>query len=57
MAMDCENCWYNAYDEACDEYFCSLYPDEDEYLSMYQSGKCRYFRPAGDEYDIVRKQN
>lgn len=57
--LDCENCWYNAYDEQADEFFCALYLDEDEYGHMlsYQSGKCRYFRPSGDEYEIVKKQN
>lgn len=55
----CEKCWYNEYDEESDESFCSLVLDEDEYVRLMQdSGKtCRYFRPDGSEYDIVRKQN
>lgn len=59
MPADCNECWYNEYDEEQDEYFCSLYLDEDEYGSIMgeYSGKCKYFRPFGDEYDIVRKQN
>ena len=54
MILDllCEKCWYNEYDEETDECFCSLVLDEDEYVRF-----CRYFRPSGSEYDIVRKQN
>ncbi len=57
--MDCENCWYNEYDEENDEYFCSLELDEDEYARFIYSReeKCRYFRPYGGEYEIVKKQN
>lgn len=46
MDLLCEKCWYNEYDE--DEYvrFCEE-----------QNKTCRYFRPSGSEYDIVRKQN
>lgn len=59
MAADCNECWYNGYDEENDECFCTLYLDEDEYAEMMNnhSSKCRYFRPCGDEYEIVRKQN
>jgi len=55
----CEKCWYNSYDEEEEEYFCSLVLDEDEYVRLIsQPDKtCRYFRPDGNEYDIVRKQN
>ena len=55
MILDllCEKCWYNEYDEETDECFCSLVLDEDE----EQNKTCRYFRPSGSEYDIVRKQN
>ncbi|MBO5495007.1 MAG: hypothetical protein J5964_04730 [Eubacterium sp.] len=55
----CEKCWYNEYDEENDEDFCSLVLDEDEYVRLLEeSGKtCRYFRPTGDDYEIVRKQN
>ena len=55
----CEMCWYNEYDDETQENFCSLVLDEDEYvLLMSDKNKtCRYFRPNGNEYDIVRKQN
>ncbi len=55
----CEQCWYNSYDEETDEYFCSLELDEDEYVRMLQASdkSCRYFRPDGGEYEIVRRQN
>lgn len=55
----CESCWYNEYDEEGDEYFCSLVLDEDDYVRLMQDNNktCRYFRPSGDEYDIVKKQN
>ncbi len=59
MFPDCENCWYNALDEEAEEYFCSLYLDEDEFYAIKNeyNGQCRYFRPCGNEYDIVKKQN
>ena len=50
MDLLCEKCWYNEYDEETDECFCSLVLEE-------QNKTCRYFRPSGSEYDIVRKQN
>lgn len=55
----CEKCWYNEYDEETDESFCWLVLDEDEYVRLMQDKNktCRYFRPDGNEYDIVRKQN
>lgn len=55
----CENCWYNEYDEENDEDICSLVLDEDEYVRLMQDKNktCRYFRPSGNEYDIVKKQN
>lgn len=56
----CEKCWYNTYDEEQDEYFCSLVLDEDEYVRLlqnYSNKSCRYFRPDGGEYEIVRRQN
>ncbi|MBR2134049.1 MAG: hypothetical protein IJ851_04990 [Eubacterium sp.] len=55
----CEKCWYNEYDGESDEDFCSLVLDEDEYVRLMQDKNktCRYFKPSGDEYDIVRKQN
>jgi hypothetical protein len=55
----CEKCWYNEYDEETEEGFCSLVLDEDEYVRLMQDSNktCKYFRPDGSEYDIVRKQN
>lgn len=55
----CENCWYNEYDEEMQQDFCSLVLDEDEYVRLLgeQNKTCRYFRPNGSEYDIVKKQN
>ena len=55
----CEKCWYNEYDDELQEDFCSLVLDEDEYVSLMsdKNKTCRYFRPNGNEYDIVRKQN
>ncbi len=43
----CEKCWYNAYDEASDEYYCDLQLDEDEFVQLMQdkNKSCRYFRP------------
>ncbi len=57
--MECDTCRYGAYDEENDEYLCALYLDEDEVASLLQGHRprCRYYRPAGDEYEIVRKQN
>lgn len=59
MDLLCEKCWYNEYDEETDECFCSLVLDKDEYVRFCeeQNKTCRYFRPSGSEYDIVRKQN
>lgn len=61
MSRQCEECWYNVFDEESGESFCDLSLDEDEYakmLSDFNSGKtCKYFRPDVDEYKIVRKQN
>ena len=55
----CEKCWYNEYDDETQEDFCYLVLDEDEYVSLMsdKNKTCRYFRPNGNEYDIVRKQN
>lgn len=55
----CENCWYNEYDEEAQQDFCSLVLDEDEYVRLLseQNKTCRYFRPSGSEYDIVKRQN
>lgn len=32
----CEKCWYNAFDEDSEEYFCDLQLDEDEYVRLIQ---------------------
>ncbi len=55
----CESCRYNECDDINDECFCSLVLDEDEYVRLMQDKNrtCRYFIPAGNEYDIVKKQN
>lgn len=59
MSALCENCWYNEYDEESDSSMCCLILDEDEYVRLLNDrGKtCRYFRPGGDDYSIVKKQN
>ena len=56
MADLCDKCWYNAYDEESDEYFCDLQLDA-KMLFDDKSKPCRYFRPDIGEYGIVRKQN
>jgi len=55
----CEKCWYNAFDEDSEEYFCDLQLDEDEYVRLIQekNKSCKYFRPDNGEYEIVRRQN
>lgn len=59
MADLCSECWYNTYDENEEEYYCSLELDEDEYVKLLfdKNKSCRYFRPDGGEYEIVRRQN
>ena len=59
MEILCEKCWYNTYDEETDEYFCNLQIDEDEYVRFILNSKngCKFFRPDGGEYEIVRRQN
>lgn len=61
MASQCDNCWYNTYDEEMDDYYCDLQLDEDEYVKLLRelgnNKSCRYFRPDIGEYGIVRKQN
>jgi len=44
MADLCDKCWYNAYDEESDEYFCDLQLDEDEYAKMLFADKSRHRR-------------
>ncbi len=58
----CDKCWYNVFDEELEEYYCSLEIDEDEYAKFLLDSKngnksCKYFRPDGGEYEIVRRQN
>ena len=36
MADLCDKCWYNAYDEESDEYFCDLQLDEDECKNAFR---------------------
>lgn len=60
MANQCDECWYNTYDEELDDYYCDLQLDEDEYAKLLNADKsksCKYFRPDKSEYEIVRKQN
>ncbi len=59
MKNQCENCWYNQFDEEYEEYYCDLQLDEDEFAKMVMSkdSNCKYFRPDIGEYGIVRKQN
>ena len=56
----CDRCMHLEYDEAKDQYFCSIVPimDEDELakMSYYYSKGCPYYK-IGDEYTLVRKQN
>ncbi|MDO5142074.1 MAG: DUF6472 family protein [Eubacteriales bacterium] len=57
MAGHCEDCAYQVYDDALDEYVCEAYLDEDEFCRLLQhGGACPYFRP-GDDYALVRHQN
>ena len=54
--MNCDDCWYNSYDEEQDAYYCSRYFDEDEMERLLRlGGRCPYFR-SGSEYDVARKQ-
>ena len=55
--MDCENCWYNEYDEEFDEYYCTRMLDEDQYARILQhpNQRCPYWRD-GNEYTVARKQ-
>lgn len=61
MASQCDDCWYNVYDEEDDTCYCDLQLDEDEYVKMMireqQNKPCKYYRPDIGEYGIVRKQN
>ena len=45
------------YDEECDEYYCDVNLDEDEYYRFVSSDykECPYYR-SGDEYKVVRHQ-
>ena len=56
----CDNCMHLEYDEARDQYFCSVAPvmDEDDFAKMsYHYSKCCPYYKIGDEYTLVRKQN
>ena len=53
----CEFCANYTYDEECDEYYCDINLDEDEYYRFISSDyrECPYYR-SGDEYKVVRHQ-
>jgi len=53
----CEYCANYTYDEECDEYYCDVNLDEDEYYRFVSSDykECPYYR-SGDEYKVVRHQ-
>lgn len=53
----CEFCANYTYDEECDEYYCDINLDEDEYYRFVSSDykECPYYR-SGDEYKVVRHQ-
>ena len=59
MELDCENCWYNCYDEDEEAYYCRMDIDEDEWARYINSPRarrrCPYFIKA-DEYFLSRKQ-
>ncbi len=57
MDANCESCTYYEYDDEYDEYFCSVYLDEDDMdrLSRSRTRTCPFYRD-GDEYLVVRKQ-
>ena len=56
-AVNCEYCANYTYDEECDEYYCDVNLDEDEYYRFVSSDykECPYYR-SGDEYKVVRHQ-
>ena len=51
------HCANYTYDEECDEYYCDVNLDEDEYYRFVSSDykECPYYR-SGDEYKVVRHQ-
>ena len=53
----CEFCANYTYDDECDEYYCDINLDEDEYYRFVSSDykECPYYR-SGDEYKVVRHQ-
>ncbi len=53
---ECERCVYGEYHEEYQEIVCCLTLDEDELARLVGKRRCPYFR-AGDEYQIVKKQN
>lgn len=55
---NCELCTFYVFDEECEEYYCDINIDEDEYYSLISSRNkaCPYYR-NGDDYALVRKQN
>ena len=57
MAISCDTCVNNVYDEEYEEYDCMVNLDEDEMYRFLASGQkeCPYYR-SDDEYDVVRHQ-
>lgn len=57
MASNCEDCWYYNYDEAEDEYYCTMEMDEDDVYRIHtdRKGQCPFFRQA-DDYYLPRHQ-
>jgi hypothetical protein len=53
----CEQCFYNIYDEVYESTMCQINLDEDEFARLSYNGRytCPYFR-FGDDYSIVKKQ-
>lgn len=60
MELLCEKCRWYQFDGESDEGFCAAVLDEDEYRQAQagiSSGRCRFFCPDSDDYQIVRRQN
>ena len=55
--MTCETCLFYEYDEAYDDFYCSVDMDEDDYVRLVTSPRkvCPFYR-NGDEYAVVRHQ-
>lgn len=56
VEFQCDECWYNCYDEEEEVYYCEKDVDEDEYARvMTGRRRCPYFIKA-DDYFISRHQ-